>query len=150
MNRSGVVLGFDFGTRRIGVAVGNALLKTARAITTVNADRDPWPALTQLIQEWKPDALVVGQPLDSDGGDQPVLQRSHQFCSALTRRFGLPVYRTDERFTTLAAQSELKSRRSQGQRQKPQYGERDAEAARLILEDWLNQQSGTPDAPTPA
>ncbi len=140
-SKSGIVLGFDYGSKRIGVAVGNRLLSTARPLRTF-PNRDPWPALAALIREWRPDALVVGRPLAEDGGPQPILAATERFIRELEQRFKLPVHPVDERFSSLAAQSELKRQRAQGSLKRPRAGERDAQAAQLILQDWMRQFYG--------
>ncbi|MGH8529106.1 MAG: Holliday junction resolvase RuvX [Nevskiales bacterium] len=141
LGKSGIVLGFDYGSKRIGVAVGNQLLCSARPLRTL-ANRDPWPALRMLIREWQPDALIVGRPLASDGGRQPMLEATERFMSELKQHFKLPVHSVDERYSSLAAQSELKSRRAAGRLRRPKAGERDMQAAQIILQDWMRQFYG--------
>lgn len=132
---SGIVLGFDYGQRRIGVAVGNHLLGRARALTAVTNGQ--WSELDRLVEEWQPDALIVGQPLDKQGNSQPILKAARRFMQQLGEHYHLPVHGVDERYTSLAAQSELKDRRRAGLQHRSRLGEEDAEAARLIVEDWM-------------
>lgn len=139
---SGIVLGLDFGKRRIGVALGNLLLHSARPLTTLQAGSErQWKGLADLIRDWRPEALVVGRPLNEDGKPQAILTSVERFMQELRARYGLPVHAMDERFTSLAAQSELKQQRARGERTQARFGEEDAEAARFILEDWLQQQA---------
>ena len=128
-------LGFDFGTGRVGVAVGDAVTGTARALTTV-APRD-WPAIDGLMAEWAPAALVIGLPLAEDGGEQPLTARTRRFARALAQRSRLPVYTCDERYSSLAADSALRARDGRTP------AGNDAEAARIILEQWLSQADTT-------
>ncbi len=139
--KSGIVLGFDYGSKRIGVAVGNQLLCSARPLRTL-ANRDPWPALRILIKEWQPDALIVGRPVAQEGGRQLVLDAAERFMRELKQHFKLPVHAVDERYSSLAAQSELKSQRAAGTLRRPMAGERDAQAAQIILQDWMRQFYG--------
>lgn len=137
MNRSvrGPVLGFDYGDKRIGVAVGEALTGGARPLATIGPD---WTRIAALLREWKPAACVVGLPLAADGAEQPVTTRARQFAAALRKRAGgIPVHTCDERHSSLAAASALKMRRSGGRAARDV--QIDAVAACLILEQWLSQ-----------
>ena len=119
------LLSLDFGTRRVGVAVGNTLLGQAQALTTVAAQGDArFAALAALIKEWQPAALVVGVPFHPDGAEHENTLRARRFARQLQGRFGLPVHEVDERYTTTEALS---------------MGARDADAAAaaLILDQFL-------------
>ncbi|HYJ96816.1 MAG TPA: Holliday junction resolvase RuvX [Burkholderiaceae bacterium] len=122
-------LAFDFGIRRVGVAVGNALLKQAQPLTTVavmGAAR--FDAIAKLLREWQPDALVVGVPTHPDGAPHDNTRRAKAFARQLHGRFGLPVHEVDERYTSVEAIAE-------GAR------DVDAAAAALILEQYLRGQA---------
>ena len=97
----GTVLAFDFGTRRIGVAVGEAMLKNARPLTTIDAAANDarFAAIGRLIAEWQPARLVVGLPLALDGSAHEMTARSRRFANQLHGRFGLPVALVDERLS---------------------------------------------------
>ncbi|MGH8453312.1 MAG: Holliday junction resolvase RuvX [Nevskiales bacterium] len=138
----GILLGFDFGTRRIGVAVGSRRLGSARALTTLNCTKEPdWDAVAQLIGEWQPEALVVGVPLTLDGKTQSATAGAQRFIRQLQARYGLPVHAADERMSSMEAQSQLRTRRASGQRRRRvQEGDIDSTAAKLILEHWLSEQ----------
>ena len=132
-------IGFDYGTRRIGVAVGNSLTGTAKGISVINNDPKPdWPAIDALLDEWKPAACIVGLPLNMDGSEQDLTKTVRKFVSTLEQRSGLPVETMDERLSSVAAKETLKSQRSSGRKRRIRQGEKDSEAARVILEDWLN------------
>ncbi len=128
------LLGFDFGLQRIGVAVGQEITGTATALRTVTAidGRPDWETLSELVQTWRPDALVVGLPLHADGSAADITQAVKRFMRQLEGRFHLPVYGMDER---------LSSRAAEDLRKQPQQGSTgkaiDAVAARIILQDWL-------------
>ena len=132
------ILAFDFGTRRIGVAVGNALTRVAHALTTIDGEVSAarFKAIASLIDEWRPDLLVVGRPLHADGSEHEMTARAERFARQLAGRFGLDVTRVDERFTTLAADSELAGAGVRGRRRR---AARDAVAAQLILQSWFDE-----------
>jgi putative Holliday junction resolvase len=134
-------LAFDFGLRRIGATVGQAVTATASELGVVGArDGEPdWPRLDTLIDEWRPNALVVGLPYNADGSDQPLTARARAFAQALGERTQLPVHLIDERFTSKIAAGELKTERRAGRR-RLRKGDIDSRAARLILESWLRDR----------
>jgi len=131
------VLAFDFGTRRIGVAVGNTVLRVARPLTTIVAEANAarFEALGALIDEWQPDLLVVGRPVHADGVPHEMTARAERFARQLEGRFGLAVARVDERYTTLDAESALAEA---GVRAGARKSQRDQMAAQLILQSWLD------------
>lgn len=97
-------LSFDFGTRRVGVATGNSLLRLAQPLKTVAAEGDArFKAIESLIGEWQPDALVVGIPLHPDGAPHDNTRRAQRFARQLHGRFRLPVHEVDERYSTTEA-----------------------------------------------
>jgi putative holliday junction resolvase len=97
IRRDGTVLGFDVGSRRIGVAIGSAFAAHARAVAVVDVHGNgpDWTAIERLLKEWKPDGLVVGDPLTLDGQDQPNRKRAQGFARQLRERFKLPVVMLD-------------------------------------------------------
>jgi putative holliday junction resolvase len=138
---SATFLGFDFGTRRIGVAVGQNLTGTAQGIDTINNSgaQGPWPAIAKLVKEWQPDALVVGLPLTKDGNETNLAKSVRAFAVKLDQRFGLPVHFIDETLTSqtaeaLVSQATPVGKRIIGKRQSL----RDQIAAELILSTYLN------------
>lgn len=135
----GTVLAFDFGTRRIGVAVGNTLVRVAHPLTTIHGEAKAarFAAIGALVDEWRPLALVVGRPVHADGTEHAMTARAETFARSLEGRFGLPVPRVDERFTTQAAGARL---REAGARDVARTGARDAVAAQLILQSWLDDE----------
>ena len=139
------VLAFDFGHKRIGVAVGEALTGSASPLPTlVNHAEPDWPALLRLIAEWRPTELVVGLPLDEDGGEQPITALARRFAEQLAQRSGLKVNLADERFSSRAADDALRDARSSGRMtRRVRKGDRDGEAARVILEQWLAERAGS-------
>jgi len=135
-NAQKILLGFDFGMKRIGVAVGQTITQTARPLTTLKANQGipQWEELNKLIKTWQPDALVVGIPLNMDGTEQPLTYAAQQFSVVLKQRYELPVYGIDERLSTRAARERLFK---QGGYKALQDGQVDSVAAQLILQNWL-------------
>ncbi|MEE9423080.1 MAG: Holliday junction resolvase RuvX [Gammaproteobacteria bacterium] len=137
MQTNQALLGFDFGKKRIGVATGQTITQSANPLITLSAKQGApdWEAIETLIQEWQPNALVVGIPYHMDGSEQPMTLAAERFCRQLEGRFNLPVHRADERLSSVQAESLLKE-------QGDSSSKIDAVAAQIILESWL-QQKGT-------
>lgn len=133
------VLAFDFGTRKIGVAVGNTVVRVAHPLTTIvgEANAQRFAAIDALVAEWEPGALVVGRPLAEDGAGQEMTARAERFARQLASRCGLPVTRVDERFTSRAAAAALGAA---GLRGRARAAANDAVAAQLILQSWFDEQ----------
>ena len=139
MRHDGTVLGFDVGARRIGVAVGSAFGHGARALAVVDVHHDApdWAAIDRLRKEWRPDGLVVGDPMTLDGGDQPIRRRAHAFARELRQRYGLPVVLVDERSSSIEAAQRFAVDRAEGRRRRRDAAALDAVAAAVIVERWL-------------
>lgn len=135
-------LGFDFGTQNIGVAVGQSVTHTAQALDTVGARLGipDWYAIDRLIEQWQPQALVVGLPLAGEGDETPMSEQARRFGQLLAKRYGLTVHWIDETLTTDAAREML---RSSGVSREKRERYRDQVAAQLILETFLNQQDSS-------
>lgn len=137
--KNNVLISFDYGTKRIGVAVGQCVTQTARPLPTLEAkDNQPdWQKIKKLLLDWRPDAFVVGIPLNMDGTEQPLTQLAKQFADELQQRFNIPVYGVDERLTTRDARERVFK---QGGYKALKKTEVDGVAAQLILETWFMQQ----------
>lgn len=124
----GVVLAFDFGTRRIGVAIGNSVTREARPLTSIvaveNAAR--WNALSAVIEHWQPARLVVGIPRFPDGAPHAISARSERFARQLEGRYRLPVARIDERYSSAVVE---------------RSDDVDAAAAAIILQQWFEENA---------
>ncbi|GAB2788152.1 Holliday junction resolvase RuvX [Halomonas shantousis] len=131
-----LVLAFDFGTRRIGVAVGNEMLGSASQLAPLPArDGIPdWNLVTRLVEEWRPDLFVVGLPLNMDGSESEMSVRARKFGKRLYGRFGKPCEMMDERGSTRAAKAIA---RDAGHRGNYREESVDGLAAQLILESWF-------------
>jgi len=129
-----LLLAFDYGTRRIGVALGETVTQSARPLATVavRGHRPDWEAVGRLIEAWRPQRLVVGLPLDLDGAEQDLSHGARRFGRQLEGRYRLPVDLIDERLTTRVARSRLAEA---GRGRDPV----DPVAAQLILEGWFSE-----------
>ncbi len=134
----GTLLAFDFGTRRIGVAVGEMMLGTARPLTTIAAEANEarFQAIGKLIAEWQPTRLLVGLPLSLDGEPHDMTERCRRFARQLEGRFRLPVVMVDERLSSASADEAL---RAQGLDWRERKAAVDAEAAAILLQDYFDQ-----------
>jgi putative holliday junction resolvase len=135
----GTVLGFDVGARRIGVAVGSGFGVGARALAVVDvhAAGPDWNEIDRLRREWRPQGMVVGDPMTLDGGDQPIRHRARAFARELRVRFGLPVVMVDERSSSIEAARRFALDRAEGRRRRRDAAALDAVAAAVIVERWL-------------
>jgi putative Holliday junction resolvase len=144
------VLAFDFGTQRIGVAMGNTLMRIAHPLVTIEDERNDerFAAIAALVAEWQPGTLVVGLPTHADGSEHDMTHRALRFARQLEGRFRLPVAMVDERWTTEAAQSVLDDAGVSGRKGR---AVRDQVAAQLILQSWFDEPVDpneiTPDDP---
>lgn len=130
------VLGFDFGTKYIGVAVGHTSPLMAQPLTSLMTQKGvpPWKEIDKLIKTWSPDALIVGMPLNMDGSEQPMTQSARFFSENLKQHAHLPVFNVDERLTTVEARARLFSSGGYKALQKKAI---DSVSAQLIVEMWL-------------
>ena len=137
----GTVLAFDFGEKRIGVAVGDWRLRQAHPLTTIDAEasRVRFAAIAALIAEWQPDRLIVGCPLRLDGTPHAMTARCVRFANQLRGRFGLVVEHADERLTSADAAAQLRAA-GHGARQARQH--LDSVAAQLILQGHFDAAAG--------
>ena len=140
------VVGFDYGTRRIGVAIGDTLTRTARPIKTFQAERAALSSgLTQLIKDYAPQQLVVGIPYNMDGTDTTLTRSSMQFAHELAELTGLPVACVDERMSSREAEAELRAARVSGLKsRRVTHGDVDQVAARIVLQRWFDGETALP------
>jgi len=139
MSAARTLLGFDFGMKNIGIAVGQELTSTANPLTAIKArDGVPdWSQIEKLLKEWQPDLLIVGLPLNMDGTEQEMTAAAKRFGNRLNGRFNIPVEWQDERLTTYEALDQMGIRSKMDSRQRSDV---DQLSAQLILQSWLNQQ----------
>jgi putative Holliday junction resolvase len=135
---TGTLLAFDYGRRRIGVAVGQTLTRTASALAVVKvSDHPDWQAITTLIEQWKPAALIVGLPVAEDGTATPLSTEAGEFGRSLKKKHKLAVLFQDERLTSFEAEGRFIDARGKGSMRKKDAALKDAMAAQIILENWL-------------
>lgn len=134
-----VYLGFDFGMRRLGVAVGQRVTLSARPLETVSVQQGnpDWTRVDALLAAWNPSALVVGLPLQLDGSEQAISSAARAFAAALAKRSGRPVHLCDERFSSREAATRFAAQRQVGSKRRHHVADLDAMAAAVILETWL-------------
>ena len=121
------VLGIDFGLRHMGIAVGQLVTRQATPLTEIRANNGTpdWRAIKKLIEEWHPDRLIVGLPLNMDDTDNPITVAAREFAARLAKKTGLPTTLVDERLSTVEAR---------------ERGGQHAVAAQVIVETWINEQ----------
>jgi putative Holliday junction resolvase len=134
---SGTIMAFDFGEKRIGIATGETMLKTAHALTIIESERNEirFAEIGKLIQEWKPSLLVVGLPTHMDGNQHQLTYLSKKFAQRLEGRFDLPVIMIDERLSSAEAEQQLTHA---GVPEKLQKNMIDAVAAQVILQSYFD------------
>jgi putative Holliday junction resolvase len=133
-SRGNLLLAFDFGKKRIGVAVGQAVTGTATALRTIHCigHRPDWDGIAEIIRTWCPETLIVGLPLTLGGDEREMTRAARRFGRQLAGRYGLPVHWIDERLSSVEASRHLRTR--------GRAGDIDREAARVILQTWLDQR----------
>ncbi|MFK7829994.1 MAG: Holliday junction resolvase RuvX [Congregibacter sp.] len=133
------LIAFDYGLKQIGVAVGNALLSTTQPLAILRArDGQPnWSDVSDLCSEWKPDLLLVGDPLNMDGSVSELAQRARKFARRLEGRLGLSVEMVDERLSSFDVKQRQRELGHSGNYNRQPV---DSLAAELILQDWLHQR----------
>lgn len=146
-----VVLGFDYGAKRIGVAVGQSLTGTATGLATLhNGPQGPaWDALDKLIAQWQPAALLVGLPLNMDGTSHAMTRAARGYAATLTERYGLPVHMVDERLSSVEAEERLNatgraSRRHSRSAKEAAREALDRAAAQVIVQSWFADRQARP------
>ena len=135
---SGTLLAFDFGTKRIGIAMGNTLLRSANPLSTISDEKTDtrFAKIEALLNEWQPSALVVGLPSNDDGTPHELTALCRRFANRLKGRFNLPVILVDERYTSLAASERLNEQGIRGRQQKALI---DQYAAQQILQAYFDE-----------
>ena len=142
---SGCVLGFDYGLKRIGVAVGQVITGTTSPLPVVkNKPALLWQKILKLIDEWDPQAVIVGLPLSLDGAETPMSRQSRKFAQRIHGRSGLTVHLQDERLSSKAAESRFAQLRAAGVKRRKHGADTDSIAAQVLLEDWLSRVNTTP------
>jgi putative Holliday junction resolvase len=147
-----IILAFDYGTKRIGVASGDTLTGTARALTTLESKNEtmPWAAIDKLIREYQPAQFVVGMPWNMDGTPTLLTDASRAFGAELQARYSKPVALVDERLSSREAEAQLRDARASGvKKRRNTHADVDMIAAKILLEQWLrNPDQSDPEKQT--
>lgn len=132
------LMGFDFGTKRIGIATGQRITQNANGLGCISAkDGKPnWEELDKLVKQWQPDGFVVGLPINMDGTTSDMSRRANKFSNRLSGRYGKISFTIDERLSTFEAKQEAKAQGHKGHYKSDPV---DAIAAQIILQSWLDQ-----------
>ena len=135
-----IILAFDYGTRRIGVASGDTLTGTARALTALQCTPNvPWPQIDRLVEEYRPHQFVVGLPYNMDGTPTLLTEASRRFATELKSRYAQPVALVNERLSSREASEQLREARARGlKRRRTTREDIDMIAARILLERWFD------------
>jgi len=136
-----VVIAFDFGLKRTGVAVGNTVTGSATPeCTLISKDKTPdWEGISKLFKEWQPSQIVVGMPTELDGSESHLKKRIDRFCNQIQGRYNVAVDQENEQFTSIEAAQRLKQLRQSGRKKKVSKEEVDKIAATIILENWMQR-----------
>ncbi len=134
------VIGIDFGQKRIGLAIGQTLTRTANPLTTINNDGTLWHHINQHISEWNASDIVLGLPLDMSGEEQEITRQVKNFGKKITQKTKLPIHFVDERLTSYAAERQFKESREANLSKAKDKAKIDAMAAQMILQSWFDQQ----------
>lgn len=138
-----VIIAFDFGLKRTGVAVGNTVTgSSAPECALISKNQQPdWHGITKLFKQWQPSQVVVGMPTELDGSENPLKKTIDRFCNQIQGRYNVAVDQENEQFTSLEAAQRLKQLRQSGRKQKISKHEVDKIAAAIILENWMQRNS---------
>ena len=145
-DRAEIVVALDFGLKRIGIASGDTLTRTAHPRTTIaNGPKGPdWPALERVLADTRPARIAVGEPYNADGSESPLTGAARRFAAELAGRSGVPVDLVDERWSSQEAEERLRELRASGERAHRVTREAvDAAAAAVILERWFERLTRT-------
>jgi putative pre-16S rRNA nuclease len=143
-SRPKIVLAFDFGLRRIGVACGDTLSRNTSALETVPSGPDGprWDLIASIMRDWQPDMAVVGLPYNVDDSENAMTAAARSFAAEVARRFGVEVVMVDERYSSLEAGARLQAARETGlRRRRVAKSDVDAAAACVILERWFTEKT---------
>jgi putative Holliday junction resolvase len=140
MPSNSIILGFDFGTKYIGVAVGQTITHLATPITSLRAVNGvpDWAMVSRLVESWKPDLLLVGIPLHMDGTEQAMTTYARDFSLILKQKTGLPIVEVDERLSTWEAKQRVSAQKKyKNPRSKVALNDINATSAAILVEQWL-------------
>ena len=136
--REGNIIGFDFGQKRIGVAIGNNISKSAQALITIEStsSNQKFEVIQKIMDEWQPVSIVVGVPFNVDGSEHKVTNLCKKFAKQLEQKYALPIHLIDERYTSIEASYEIQDKKIDLKKRKLLI---DQIAAKIILQSYLDQ-----------
>ena len=136
--REGNIIGFDFGQKRIGVAIGNNISKSAQALITIEStsSNQKFEVIQKIMDEWQPVSIVVGMPFNVDGSEHKVTNLCKKFAKQLEQKYALPIHLIDERYTSIEASYEIQDKKIDLKKKKLLI---DQIAAKIILQSYLDQ-----------
>ncbi|MCF6318484.1 MAG: Holliday junction resolvase RuvX [Proteobacteria bacterium] len=136
-------IGIDFGMVNIGIALGQSITGISAALKTIHVKNKKftWHELDEIMEQWRPAAIVIGLPLTEDGEEQLITRQTRNFAKNLIIRYKVPVHEVDERYSSMQAQEDFAQARKQGNAKKKHSKTLDAHAAKNILQRWLDIQT---------
>ncbi len=136
--KEGNIIGFDFGEKRVGVAIGNNISKTAQSLITIesSSNHQKFEVIQKIMEEWQPVSIVVGVPFNVDGSEHKITMLSKKFAKQLEQKYLLPIHLIDERYTSIEANIEIKGEKINLKKKKLLI---DQIAAKIILQSYLDQ-----------
>ena len=135
-------IGIDYGNANMGIATGQSITKTASALKTINVKQPfNWHELDEIINQWQPEAIIIGLPLTEDGEQQLISKQAHNFAKKMKNRYQLPIHEVDERYSSMQAQDDFSQARYQGNAKRKHSKNLDAHAAKNILQRWLDNET---------
>ena len=133
-------IGIDFGLANIGIAIGQTITGQASALKTIHTNHKfDWHELDEIINQWQPEAIIIGKPLTEDGQQQLATKQAHNFAKKVRQRYKIEVHEVDERFSSMQAQQDFAEARKHGKAKRKHGKNLDAHAAKNILQRWLNE-----------
>ncbi|WP_395377126.1 Holliday junction resolvase RuvX [Marinicella sp. W31] len=133
------ILGIDYGSKRIGLAIGQSLTASASPLKVIANDNNLWQKLSDILKEWQIQHIIVGLPLNKDGSDQKFTVMTRKFADQLQQKLSLKVDLHDERYTSFAAERAFQEQRAAGHKKSKDKDQIDAMAAQIILQSWLDE-----------
>jgi putative Holliday junction resolvase len=133
------VLGIDFGTKRIGLAIAQTLTRQANPLHVIANNKQLWNELKTVIKEWQIKKIIIGLPLDMEGQEQEITRQVKNFGNKVNNQFKLPVFFVDERLSSFEAERQFQQQRADNLSKAKNKNKIDAMAAKIILQSWLNQ-----------
>lgn len=135
-------IGIDYGNVNMGIATGQSITNTASALKTIRVKQPfNWHELDEIINQWQPEAIIIGLPLTENGQQQLISKQAHNFAKKMKNRYQLSIHEVDERYSSMQAQDDFSQARNQGNAKRKHGKNLDAHAAKNILQRWLDNET---------